>query len=251
MKRLLALIVFFTGCLFSHPAAPPSADQLTRFLDHPEQIKPRRERFPFMLAWAADESNPERPWSRYQKISIPPVNLSYFEESETSARPEERKRVAEYAQAQFRKAIQNDGEKDWQLVEQGAPDALVAQIALIRLHSTARLENIAVDAAGFFIPGAVVLATAASAAGGAAIRELSSGDIAIALKVVDGNTGQLLGEFYDERGDRAALVNVEDYSSFGNAKLNIDDWAEEFQEILDTPKSEKVSGPSDFALLLW
>ncbi len=251
--RFLFLLLFFSGCsLLGGEDAPPPPQKLTKFLEHPELCKPRRERFPFMVVWTVDEAKFLAAKERNKKIAVLPVDLSYFEIEDDSAPIEDRAEIAEYMRGQFHEALQSEHMREFAVVDNEGPGTFVVKLALIKLGRTAVLGNIASDVAGFFIPGSQVVSTALSMTGGAVVREFSSGRIAIAMKFLDGENNELLGEFFDERGDRSALlVNTGDYSEYGNAKINIDDWSEEFIELLSTPLQTKVEGPSKLALFLW
>lgn len=252
MIRVLFVLFFFSGCSLLGGEDAPPPHKLTRFLEHPELCKPRRERFPFMVVWTVDEAKFLAAKERNKKIVVLPIDLSYFEIEDDSAPIEDRAEIAEYMRAQFREALQSDDMREIALVDNEGPGTFVVKLALIKLGRTAVLGNIASDVAGFFIPGSQVVSTALSMTGGAVAREFSSGRIAIAMKFLDGSNNELLGEFFDERGDRSALLmNTGDYSEYGNAKINIDDWSEEFIELLSTPIQTKVEGPSKLALFLW
>lgn len=250
---LTILLLLVSGCSMFNSFELPPAEKLPGFLTNRQALKPNRDRAPFLALWVDNKKLFEEEWSRHENVFVSPVDISFLiSEDGEKPDPDDVQEVADYLRAKFKEELLEEENLPFKVVDQPGPKTFLVELALICLDSTVVAANIAKDVAGFFIPGSQVVSSAISVTGGAAVHEISKGKICIAMRFRDSESGEVLGEFYDERSDRSALlVNVGDYSRFGNAKINIDDWASEFAELMSTPQNQKVSGPSDLAIVVW
>jgi hypothetical protein len=235
-------------------APPPSASELSRFLEHAGEMREQRSRAPFRLVWTIDRAQFDALKLSFDKIQVLPVTTAYLESTDQGRlpTPEEIHEIAAYTREAFIDELKNNQKSKLTLVDSPGPKTFILEIALLRLEPTNNKLNTGQNLAGLFVPGAILLSAAANLAGGAVTHEIAKGFIAIAMKVRNGENSQLLAEAYDQREDRAALlVNAQDFFRYGNAREHIRDWAREFVELMATPSSVKVTAPPSFGLILW
>lgn len=117
---LTALVI--SGCAYLETilTAEPAPD--SGFLEHPEQMKPHLERFPFNRAWC---ENHGCDWEKYQSILITQVDTSHvikmswwdnFATESKSQLQEDRHEIAIYIKESFTTALENDPKVHHELV---------------------------------------------------------------------------------------------------------------------------------------
>jgi hypothetical protein len=79
---------------------------------------------------------------------------------------------------------------------------------------------------------------------------LAKGRISMEMRVLNGK-GELLGAVADTEQDVTSLANVNDYTRLGHIKRRIDEWADQFAELLTTPPDHLVEDSPGFRLLPW
>jgi hypothetical protein len=247
---LLCLGLEFVSC---SPDVVPTPDERTPFLEHRREMTTQRGRAPFDLLWIGDRAKLDALKLKYDKVYVAPVDLKYFEPDPKHPVPEESlEQMADYIHAAFVDALKETESNRFHPADEAGPDTFVLEIALIKLESTASAVNVVENVAGLFVPGAVPLVVGTNVAGALAAHEIGKGKIAIAARVKDGVTGEMYAETYDQRSDRAALLlNVEDFTTWGNARMIARNWAREFVELMNTPGTVKVDGPSSLGVILW
>lgn len=191
---------------------------------------------------------------------MPPVTIEYFGRAtepdwrtaaEKSATVEEQAEMAKYLHDAFENALRKSKKLHLEIVQQAGAQTFVLELALVELVPTRNFVNAAGSIAGFFIPGPVLLASAAGWGTGVASNRLAAGRIAIEMKLKNGETGELLLEALDQRMDKAPLlINARDFTKYGHARVAAKDWADEFVEILETPPEHKVQRASPITIWL-
>lgn len=88
----------------------------------------------------------------------------------------------------------------------------------------------------FFVPG------------GGLIKVAGKGSVAIEGAVRDADTGEILFEFRDREGDKAAPFTVKDFQRFAHAQVAFDEWAKQLVELLATPVTHMVDDSLPFTL---
>ncbi len=214
------------------------AAPLSSFVDHPQQMKPQRDRAPFALVWV----NPSLPAKRagYDSIYVAPVDTSHLRAPRTnisnlSGIEKKQRPVAEMAsllRSSFIEAFQKSPSPRLKYSPTLSKGGVTLHLALVELNAT--------DTAGNAIKTAIPY--------GSAISPLMNGNIAIEGKVRDNATGELLFEFADNERDPMTLVSLRDFKPWDHAKGAIKDWAKQFEELSRTPPNHKVKDSLFFTL---
>lgn len=243
--NLLLLALSITGCSYFDNilTAKPAPD--SGFLDHPEQMKPHPERFPFNRVWC---ENHGCDWSKYKSIIVSQVDTSHiikmswwenFNTESKSQLQEDRHAIAIYLKESFESTIQNDPAAHHEVINSPRNRTMILEMALVELVPTKAFMRSIMDIVGFLIPGAQVLGIT------------GSGSVAIEGRIRDAETGEIIFKFADRQQDKTAVISVQDLTWHGHAKEIIDDWAGEFVELYDTPPSHMVAVSSHFTLMPW
>ena len=116
----------------------------------------------------------------------------------------------------------------WTLVEEPDEDTLIVEYALVEVVATKVHINAVGLAAGFAV------------AGGGLISSTAGGSIAFEAKIFDGQNGELLAAYADREVDKVSIVSLKDYQFYAHAKDAISEWAEQFAELANSEKTEKV-----------
>lgn len=243
-NNLLLLIIFaaLSSCASSSKShlskgLKAEAAPLSSFVDHPQLMKPQRDRAPFALVWV----NPSLPTKRagYDSIYVAPVDTSHLRKARTNisntAGLEKQRPVAEMAnllRSSFIEAFRQSPSPRLKYSPTLSPKGVTLHLALVELNAT--------DTAGNAIKTAIPY--------GSAISPLMNGNIAIEGKVRDNATGELLFEFADNERDPMTLVSLRDFKPWDHAKGAIKDWAKQFEELSRTPPTHKVKDSLFFTL---
>jgi hypothetical protein len=224
--------------------AKPAAD--SGFNRSTASVKTRAEFL--QKTWVAKDHLGKPIKDKFSSVYIAPVNTRYMSQ-QTWWQQQTGTRKAELAndtqafalrmQKQFKQAIANYPGKSIRLANGPGKDVLVIELALVELVPSNAYWNAGATAAGFVIPGAGLL----SAAG--------AGSIAIEGRVKDGSSDRVIATFKDRRTDKVAPVNLGSYTWYHGAEGNINDWAGEFAELLNTPPDHVVKRPSSVTLMPW
>lgn len=237
--------LFFTGCsslntLFKADPAPYSG-----FIQHPEQMEAHKERFPFNRIWCQKDGCD---WSKYSSIIVAPVDTTHilkmslwdnFNLVSKSKLEKDRQVIAEYTQKKFQSAIKTDVHKHHKVVDTPKKNTMILELALVELVPNKAFMRTAADIAGIFEPELKV------------IKFMGSGSVAIEGRIRDANTGEIIFKFADREDEKLTMVNINDFTWYGHAKVVVDDWASEFIELYDTPPSHMVEASSRFTLRPW
>lgn len=239
----ISVLLGVTSCLALKAAEAPDSS----FLSEPEKMEPHRERFPFQRVWLKDYS--ENFFNEYSEVMIAPINIDHLLAHDWAANLSTRGKakvhqdaamIAEYMAERFKKTIREDKTNRFSLVESAGPDSLVVELALVELVPTKAWLNASGDVAGLFLPGASILTGLAA-----------SGSVAIEGRIRDGETDEILVMFKDRESDQLAPIGVQDLTWYKHAEDEIDDWANQFVEVLDTNADHKVADSAPLTLRLW
>lgn len=174
-------------------------------------------------------------------IYVAPVTLEYFDGMPPSLKGRrEIEKLAAYFDARLKAVL---GKLDAQnntfhLVAAPQSDAYTVQIALLSAKAARPLENIAGDAAGFFVRGAGLLTATDSD---------SKGSISMGARYYAPG-GKLVAEVADFQYGRTSLfgmllVDLKDFSLFAYQRRTIDQWVDEFAKLFTTTHATKVKKP--------
>ena len=77
------------------------------------------------------------------------------------------------------------------------------------------------------------------------------GWMAIEGRVRDAKTGKVMAMFADREAAKTRVVDVEAITWYGQARESMNDWADQFVLLANTPKDVTVEDSSAFTLLPW
>jgi len=184
----------------------------------------------------------------FSAVYIAPVNTRFMEkqtwwEQQSGASKaqlaSDTQKIARQMRNQFQQAIASYPGGKIKLASGPGPRVLVLELALVELVPSKAYWNAGATAAGFIIPGAGFLSMA------------GSGSIAIEGRARNGASKRVIATFKDRRNDKAAPINLGSYTWYHGAETNINDWAAEFAELLNTPPNHVVKRASAVTLKPW
>ena len=245
-----AVTVMMTSCASMHHKLKPKAVAPSAFLTHPAEMKAEPQRSPFLLNW----TNPKPRAKAKTKLFIAPVSLATLRpmskrlantESSDRAWMLGAKTLADYAHEQFTAAFRSAQKNRYELQSTPAKDTQTLELAIVELNpntiSGAVVRN-GVNAVA--LPGTDLIFAKAA-------RPLK-GNIAIEGRLRDSQTGEPLFEFADNEESKSALIiNVRDFTTYGQARLAIREWAAQLEQLLSTPGSIRVKDSSPVTFRLW
>lgn len=169
--------------------------------------------------------NPDADFSLYNKVIIDSVSIWYKENSELNNIPkEEQDNLAHY----FYSAVRKQVEKNWEIVDEPAKDALRLRLALTEAIGA----NMEVNNITTYLPPARLLSEATSLTTGS---HLFVGEATAEMEIIDSTTGSRLGAFVDKRtGGKHYEGAIDNWS---DVKKACDFWA----ELISTKLSEHRS----------
>ena len=216
------------------------------FIAEPERMSKWPHRVPFHKIWVSDKWLSKKNY--YRRAIVAEVNTEHITKHNwwkalsvvsKDQLEEDSREIANYLRDTIIKTAKKDPARRVFIVDKSGPGTFVLKLALVELVPANSFLNFTSSVTGIFIPGAGL----ASSAG--------KGSIAIEGKLVDSRTGELLVTFKDREIDKSAPVNLASYTWYEGSKRNIEDWAEQMVEIMNTPLSYQVADSSPFTLSPW
>lgn len=255
--RCVALIVCMmvaTSCQSINSNVKPKAVPVTAFLKHAGEMKAEPDRSPFRLNWTNSTPAARAAFSKKKEIAISVVSLDHLRpmskslaklEADEPSRQVGVQKLASMAREEFSSAFRRSKTSRFKVVDHPGKDSLTLELAIVDLNPntfSGTIVRTAVNAVA--VPGTdLILASAA--------RPLK-GNIAIEGRLGDSSTGVSLFEFADnEESKSPVFINVRDFTTYGQARLAIREWAAQFEELLRTPEDGGVKDSSSLTFRLW
>ena len=238
-----------TGCsMASKLKAEPAPD--SGFLTNAEQMKEHRTRAPFHRFWV----NPDYAKENYNSIYVAPVNTDYVLKASTWAKANPRhikikddlkmigEEFRETVVAKFEKAENNRFAMIGK--DKVADDTMILELAITQLvPGKAFLGMIGLASWAAPGPGGIAAGLVASFA--------DDGWMAIEGRVRDAKSGDVMAMFADREAAKTRVIEVEAATWYGHARESMNDWAEQFVVMANTPKEITVEDSSAFTLMPW
>ena len=237
----LVAILILSGCAVLK--ASPALD--TGFLPDAKKLSERRERWPFNGVYVSDEKKYSKLKKEYNQIYIKRINtkfledkLSKKEESEKAKiyRKEEIQEIANYMRNTFKMRLSHYPEHPFELTEEPGSKTFILELAFAELDPTNPALNATGTVLGFLVPG------------GGLLSRVHSGSVAIEGIIRDGASGRILLEFKDREGDKTSAFSIKDYQRYAHARDSIEDWADQFAELMATDLDHKVEDSLPFEI---
>jgi len=162
-------------------------------------------------------------------------NMMGFEEEDIAD-------FAVYTRDAFKKAIEKTPCR-LKLVEQSGPGTLVLELAFVKIVQGKPLANAAKTASSFTPIGACLVPVKFAAK--AFTDSPGQASLAFEGRLVDSVSGQTVAMFAERSKQCTAVLNFDDFTSYGNLKDIVDSWAAKFVEIINKrplETNEKIEG---------
>ena len=214
------------------------------FITHFEETD--HARMPFDSYWDISDN---KDWdervrgdgNKSNPIYVAPVTLEYVADApKTNKERRDLEALAQYFDARLHSVLGklDAADNTFNLISQPRADAYTVQIAILSVKPAKKLENLAGDAAGFFVRGGGLIT--------AADRE-AKGSISMGARYYAPG-GKLVAEVADfQRGQTSllgmALVDLNDFSRYGYQRRTIDQWVDAFAKLFTTTHSTRVKKP--------
>jgi hypothetical protein len=256
MKVLPRFVLPLLGCvlLIGGCRAKPAPD--SGFLQDPKLMTSDKS-VPFNRMYV----NPKFKDRRFTEIYVAPVNTDYVMaeniwEKATLAnvsKEDVKKNVqllAEYLRSAFIKAVENDPQKQFKVVDRPGPQTLILEMAIVQLvPSKAELQALSLVPVGFF----GVIGTGVMVSGSALTHSEDQGKGVIAMegRTRDAASGEVVCMFADREHPPTAILDIKALFWWEPAKPICDGWARQFVELKNAPHGAKIKEIPNFQLLVW
>jgi hypothetical protein len=162
--------------------------------------------------------NPHVQWSKYRKIMLQPVQ--FWDAQNSSVSPTDQQVLTAY----YYNKLKEDIAKNFVMTDQGGPDVMVVQVALISASGAVPVLR----SVSLVVPQIRLVNALQSLATGS---YAFVGSAEMAGKVIDAQTGELLAAAVDIRTGGTAMKAAAQWQ-WGDAEAAIDLWAEKTSERL-------------------
>jgi len=133
---------------------------------------------------------------------------------------------AKYTEDAFKKAIKEDPNKRFQLVDKPGPNTLVLEIALVKVVPGKPIKGALKNAANLTPIGAIIMPLKMGKQG--YTDSPGQASVAIEGRLTDSRTGEYFAMFADRRKQKTAVFNANDFTAYGNLRQIVDEWANGF-----------------------
>lgn len=214
----ILLLVSLVGCATTTTNTTVSAlpQQNSGFLKNYEMLKPI-EGGDGAKSWR----RPDTDWKKFDKVLIERIKVFVKEDSKNKGiDPTDLKMLTDY----FYEALVKEMKPSVQIVESSGPSVIGVRIAIVDLVPTEYARSIA----GTLVPyGFVAEAASGPASGRPAGSTPYLGETGIEVQIIDGGSGEILGEFADTRIGKKYDVDMSKDAS-GAAKKWVDGYMDSF-----------------------
>ena len=225
--------------------AEPTA-QNTDFIEG-SLLRPRGD-VPFNRVWKASKFDK----GDFSEIYIAPVNTDYVRQSSWWSElnvqevEDDLDELAASFRSKIRRAFWNAPYNRFKVVNKPGPKTLIFELAITELIPNKAGYEVLLTAAG---PAAGSLAATAGA--GAAKTVGSKSTIAIEARIRDGGDGAIVGMFSDREYEKGSIINIRNFSWYGQIELIMDEWAEQFVKVANKSPRDIVADTPTFSFKPW
>ncbi|QJE95684.1 DUF3313 family protein [Luteolibacter luteus] len=195
-------------------------------------------------SWASTEFKQTDVQKKYSSVHIAPVDTSNLAKQDwwqsQNARVQsgvlkrDARKLAQQLETSLAREIRAYPGNRLSVVSRPGPNTLTIRMAITELTPSKAYWNMGATAAGFVVPGAGLLSMA------------GSGSIAVSGTLQD-SKGKV-ASFSDRRSDPVSPVNLRSYEWYGGAEANIEIWAKQGAQFLNTPPGSTVKRTSGVTL---
>jgi len=251
--KLLNISILLAGMMFLTSAvnakifgkAKPVKDN-TDFVEE-SMMRPRGD-LPFNRVWKASKVKN----SDYSEIYIAPVNTEYLRQtswwnkSNVVEIQDDIDELAFKMRSKIRKAFWDSSTNRFRPVFKPGPKTLVLELAITELVPNKAGLKILLSAAG---PASGLLAV--SFASGAIKHVGLKSSIAMEVRIRDGGDGAIVAMYADREQEKGSIVNVRNYTWYGQIELIMDEWADQLVKVLNKGPRDIIVDTPTFSLKPW
>lgn len=202
---------------------------------------------PFQKAWYRSNTA----FDHYSEIHVAPVDTRHLLDMDwwdQTERKDQLKRdvetIGQFTERALRGAILNDPYHRFRLTEKIGPKTLILEMAVTEIiPNKAVLESLSY-AAG---PAGKLVALAVSGV----TRSVSRSTVAFEARLRDGATGEIIAMFADREYEKGSIVNVKNFSWYAHAESIIEEWSDQWVQVLKKKPGEKIKEPGTFEWKPW
>lgn len=250
MAVALGMGMLMTSCASMHARVKPKAAAPSGFLKHSKDMKADPGHSPFLLNWTPAKARAKAK----NKLYIAPVSLAWLRpmsknlanlEISEKKWQEGSQVLASYAHEQFVAAFRNASPRRYEVVESPGKDTQTLELALIDLNPNTWSGSIVRNGVNAIaVPGTDLIFARAA-------RPLK-GNLVIEGRLLDSKSKETLFEFADnEESKSAVIINVRDFTTFGQARLAIREWAAQLAQLLGSAPDAEIKDASPVTFRLW
>lgn len=242
LMGIVSVLFLTAGCETAYDVTNADPVPVTSFLPDHQLLKEQKPSFPFRRFWYDKNID----WTRFTKIKIEPVNISYMlsdtwwqqvNPGKIGSMKEDAAQIATYMRNEFISAIQKDSFCSLKITDSVDSQTLILRLAIVKLVPTKAYLNAAGTVAGFLIPGASL------------VNILNHGTVSMEGMLIDGGDRRIVAMFTDTEKDESAIIDIAGLSWYSHSRNIIKNWAKEFTELAETEDTAKVKKPFPFTLI--
>ena len=236
------------GCKTTEKMMKADPGRDSGFLEESDKMAENRSRAPFNRMWA----DPSFTAANYGTLVVAPVNTDHVLEENAWARANVRqfmveRDIAEIAGDFHETVIEKFRESEdnhLKVVETPGDDTLILELAITELvPGKAFIGLVGLASWGAPLPIGIPAGAVASFA--------DDGWMAIEGRVREAKSGHVVAMFADREKGKTRILDLEAATWYGHARESMNDWAEQFVKIANTPKDVQVEDSAAFTLLPW
>jgi hypothetical protein len=243
---IFSLVAFTqSGCggilrLMKADPAPPSG-----FIDQPEKMVEMRHHAPFHSLWFKNRDWFDKTRGKYKSIYFKPITTKFvldrgwwssLNSVDREQYQKDLEEIARFGTEAFREAFRNDPQRRHAVVDVPDKETIVYEIALTELIATKAHINAAGTALGAVVPG------------GGLIKSAAKGSVAIEVKVIDGESNELIIAWADREQDQSSLFSFSDFVWYAHARKSFSTWAEQLVTLHNVTTNDLVEDSLPFTL---
>lgn len=246
MMALPALLTL-VSCQSTNHMLKAGPVSLSPFFEQRSKAVDTRGKLPFQKVWSTADAEVLRDGNAAHKIYIAPVTLAYLRAPKKAMTRQElrwglrrqEKEVAWRLREEFAAALGRSPRPRYQLVKQPGPDTLTLRLAITELNPTSPNGNAALT----------LMKVAVTPAAGLA-RWFTSGNMAIEGKVMTPGRERVFFQFADNEGDKLTLLSARDFMPYAHAIHSMQEWAEQFEQMIRKENGLRLKDSSAITLKL-
>ena len=152
------------------------------------------------------------------------------------------KQAGVYTQERFQTAFREDKDHRFQVVDRPQPDSYILELAIVELvPNKAELGAL----------GLAATVVAAPVGAGVAAKETAKGKVAIEGRWRRASDRYIVAEFTDREHGKFGPINLRRATWYGHAKLIVNEWADQWVQIVNAEPGQKVKDTRTWTLMPW